>query len=178
MFWLEPVLHFLYKLTMNFDYSLCVITTCMLRCSMLNLTFTEFTTEWAVKPLTTVLPPHRRTHGGSTKTTSHNILWLFAHWQGLLQAVHTSTLKAQLYIFTETMTLNGLGFICRYGFTSIDHHFRDYRIRRVENWPLQHFVLPEGWPVLRVADGWEGQSDLHRARSMRWSGWLKDSHYL
>lgn len=56
---------------------------------MLNLTFTEFTTEGAVKPLTTVLPTHRRAHGGSTRTTTHNTLWLFAHWQGLQEATQT-----------------------------------------------------------------------------------------
>lgn len=92
------------KLTLNLDSSLCVSITSMLRCSVLNLTFTEFTTEGAVKLLTTVLPAHRRTHGGSAPTTSHNTLWLFAHWQGLLEATHTLTLNAQVYI---SSALNG-----------------------------------------------------------------------
>lgn len=49
-------------------------------CSVLILTFTEFPTEGTVKPLTTVLPPHCRTHEGSAPTTSHNTVRLFAHW--------------------------------------------------------------------------------------------------
>ncbi len=58
---------------------------------MPDLTLTQFTTEGAVKPLTTVLPAHRRAHGGSTPTTTHNTLWLFAHWQGFLQVTKLHT---------------------------------------------------------------------------------------
>lgn len=50
----------------------------------LNLTFAEFPTERAVKPLTAVLPAHRRAHGGAAPTTSHNALRLIAYWQGHL----------------------------------------------------------------------------------------------
>ena len=56
-----------------------------------SLTFTEFTTEGAVKPLSTVLPAHRRAHWGSAPATSRNTLCLFAHGQGLLEATHTHT---------------------------------------------------------------------------------------
>lgn len=55
----------------------------------------------------------------------------------------------------------------------------DHKIsKEAKNWPLQHFVLPEERPELPAADGWAGQSDLHRARSTRRSGWRKDSRYL
>lgn len=61
-----------------------VSVTSMARWRLLDLTFAEFPTERAVKPLTAVLPAHGWTHGGAAPTTSHNALWLFAYWQGHL----------------------------------------------------------------------------------------------
>lgn len=91
---------------------------------MLNLTFTEFTAEGAVKPLTTVLPAHRRAHGGSATTTTHKTLWLVAHWQGLLEATNTHTFRHCLYLH-RNRTLRGLIVALQNGFNSMQTSILD-----------------------------------------------------
>lgn len=71
----------------------CIFAICEFTFSLLNLTFTEFATEGAVKPLTTILPAHRWTHGSSTPPTAHNTLCLFAQWERLLEQ-QTNTYNA------------------------------------------------------------------------------------
>lgn len=54
-------------------------------------TFAEFATEGAVKPLTTVLPAHRRRHGGSAPATALNTVRLWANGQRILEETHNHT---------------------------------------------------------------------------------------